>query len=334
MAENYRAMSATQLLQQIESAGRTPDLELIRACMDRRLDLTPGLLDLLAAPPDEDWLPDDPRWYAAIHAGHLLIHFREPQAIPIFFRLLRAPENENLVEWFERALAAYGMALLPEAAALLNDHKAPEYSRISMPGTLEEIAAEFPTERAQVQTILRSALPTLDAHGKLVIPKPRPEKPNIVWSFTASSLAKLHDFHSRPQIEALYREGWIDDSVMGDVNDYLNLLLRDEPLSPYPFNIIETYQGLQATAEREREWEAKRQEILAQQEKIKQRSAPVPESDASAETAPSAALETETVTPVSAPTPQTIRRTEPKVGRNDPCPCGSGRKFKHCHGKS
>ena len=26
-------------------------------------------------------------------------------------------------------------------------------------------------------------------------------------------------------------------------------------------------------------------------------------------------------------------RREPKVGRNDPCPCGSGRKFKHCHGR-
>ena len=25
-------------------------------------------------------------------------------------------------------------------------------------------------------------------------------------------------------------------------------------------------------------------------------------------------------------------RAEVKVGRNDPCPCGSGKKFKHCHG--
>ncbi|MDE2148180.1 MAG: SEC-C domain-containing protein, partial [Burkholderiales bacterium] len=25
--------------------------------------------------------------------------------------------------------------------------------------------------------------------------------------------------------------------------------------------------------------------------------------------------------------------TMPKVGRNDPCPCGSGKKFKLCHGK-
>jgi preprotein translocase subunit SecA len=28
-----------------------------------------------------------------------------------------------------------------------------------------------------------------------------------------------------------------------------------------------------------------------------------------------------------------VSRAMPKVGRNDPCPCGSGKKFKHCHGK-
>jgi preprotein translocase subunit SecA len=26
-----------------------------------------------------------------------------------------------------------------------------------------------------------------------------------------------------------------------------------------------------------------------------------------------------------------LRREMPKVGRNDPCPCGSGRKYKNCH---
>jgi preprotein translocase subunit SecA len=30
---------------------------------------------------------------------------------------------------------------------------------------------------------------------------------------------------------------------------------------------------------------------------------------------------------------ETVRREEPKVGRNDPCPCGSGKKYKQCHGK-
>ena len=30
----------------------------------------------------------------------------------------------------------------------------------------------------------------------------------------------------------------------------------------------------------------------------------------------------------------TVRRTTPKVGRNDPCPCGSGKKYKQCCGRN
>ncbi|MFM7767735.1 MAG: SEC-C metal-binding domain-containing protein, partial [Bacteroidota bacterium] len=37
--------------------------------------------------------------------------------------------------------------------------------------------------------------------------------------------------------------------------------------------------------------------------------------------------------PQQAPRPQAPVRAEPKVGRNDPCPCGSGKKFKSCHGQ-
>ena len=31
---------------------------------------------------------------------------------------------------------------------------------------------------------------------------------------------------------------------------------------------------------------------------------------------------------------ETFRREQPKVGRNDPCPCGSGKKYKHCCGRT
>src|SRR5512147_1357431 len=34
--------------------------------------------------------------------------------------------------------------------------------------------------------------------------------------------------------------------------------------------------------------------------------------------------------PVAAQTP--VHRADDKVGRNDPCPCGSGKKYKKCHG--
>ncbi len=43
---------------------------------------------------------------------------------------------------------------------------------------------------------------------------------------------------------------------------------------------------------------------------------------------------TPTAAPVSPPKPVSHppRRTGPKVGRNEPCPCGSGKKYKRCHG--
>ncbi len=37
--------------------------------------------------------------------------------------------------------------------------------------------------------------------------------------------------------------------------------------------------------------------------------------------------------PAQPAVPETFVREQPKVGRNDPCPCGSGKKYKQCHGK-
>jgi preprotein translocase subunit SecA len=37
--------------------------------------------------------------------------------------------------------------------------------------------------------------------------------------------------------------------------------------------------------------------------------------------------------PAPPPPPETFKRDGRKVGRNEPCPCGSGKKFKQCHGK-
>ncbi len=46
------------------------------------------------------------------------------------------------------------------------------------------------------------------------------------------------------------------------------------------------------------------------------------------------ALADEAAAAPAAPAPQQpIQRQFPKVGRNDPCPCGSGKKYKHCHGQ-
>jgi preprotein translocase subunit SecA len=37
--------------------------------------------------------------------------------------------------------------------------------------------------------------------------------------------------------------------------------------------------------------------------------------------------------PPAPPKQQPVQRHMGKIGRNDPCPCGSGKKYKHCHGR-
>ena len=49
--------------------------------------------------------------------------------------------------------------------------------------------------------------------------------------------------------------------------------------------------------------------------------------------AEASALAQETEADAPPAIPQTFTREQPKVGRNEPCPCGSGKKYKQCHGK-
>jgi preprotein translocase subunit SecA len=46
-----------------------------------------------------------------------------------------------------------------------------------------------------------------------------------------------------------------------------------------------------------------------------------------------AANEKDYYDPSGAAVKQQPVKVAPKIGRNDPCPCGSGKKYKHCHGK-
>jgi preprotein translocase subunit SecA len=56
------------------------------------------------------------------------------------------------------------------------------------------------------------------------------------------------------------------------------------------------------------------------------------EQQAAAQAGAGSAVQAASAPPAEIKKPETVRRAEPKVGRNDPCPCGSGKKYKKCHG--
>jgi preprotein translocase subunit SecA len=88
-------------------------------------------------------------------------------------------------------------------------------------------------------------------------------------------------------------------------------------------------QRLQVRTEEEIEREeAERQQRLLSRMQLQH--APPPELAAQAPPAIAAGGPRQPDAPQPAVAP--FVREEKKVGRNEPCPCGSGRKFKHCHG--
>jgi hypothetical protein len=228
---NYSKLSDKALLDALAQAGRKPEKELIAACLARKASLIPHLLDLVLMEGDEAWDADDPRWYTGVHAGRLLIAFREPAAIPIFVEILRDDEWENLSEWFQTDLHHYGPAILPPLVELLADERVEPLNRVSVVEVLTNIASRYPEVRQTVRFALRAVLPPLQADGTLAIDDEDLAEAEIsFWTFVASGLGELGDKQSLPIVEALHKEDLIDEMVYGDFEEY-----KKEYFSPKGF---------------------------------------------------------------------------------------------------
>ena len=305
---NYQSISANELLNALEQAGRTPDLELIRACLERREELMPGLLEMLAQEEDEDWEDGDPRWYRSIHAALLLCAFREPAALPIFGQVFRDETRDNMLEWLDIGLpAAYGPAAIPMLLDLMNDKDAYEYPRTSVVGMLALIAQNHPQERERIVDAIRAILPPLMENGAL---SPDAEYSEL-WTWAVNGLMDLEDTGSQSHVLTLYRAGMIDELIIGDEHAYLASFQKKFKRPPASFDILDTYKSLHRQAAQEAKRKARAARRAAEEKKSSRRQAKQ----------------------TGRQTGQTVTRQKPQVGRNDPCPCGSGRKYKHCCGK-
>ena len=321
---NDKTLSINELIDALKHAGRTPDLDLIRACLARSEELEPALLELLRVDPWQKYdLEDDtdPRAYGDIHAGHLLIAARSQAALPLFIEIFRDEEREELIEWFGDKLHHYGSVALPFFANLMLEEGAFDYGRSVSTAILREIALNEPDYEPSVIASLQKLLPPLPEGDKPIIGADQFDE---MWTWAVLELSKLGDTTSQAQIEAVFAAGGIDTWVIGDYDAYLLRLQEEDASLPKPYDIIQTYEVLQQKEAREAElkvvWARQEQERAAKREQqAAERAAALHQRTSTAHVQPAPGIPT--------------TRTEPKVGRNDPCPCGSGQKYKKCHGR-
>jgi len=325
---DYRSLSTDELWTALGQADHLIDLDLIRACLERRKELTPVLLKALEDGPDPNWEYDDPRCFFEIHAGFLLCAFRDPAALPVFGRVFRDPDRENLLEWFARDLpAAYGPAAIPMLIEWAQDESVYPYSRSIAMAMLVVVAQDHPDEYDRIVAAFHSLLPDLNEDGAL----PSGIEDSEMWTWIALSLADLKDEASLPQIMALYRAGMIEEETMGNEEQYLDYLYQQVDEQTRHYDVLEVYKGLNQMAIRRAEAEAAERERAHLQAERERLEAELAERLAERERLVAERERLENERERLQNKQAAAASTRSKIGRNDPCWCGSGKKYKRCH---
>ena len=137
--------------------------------------------------------------------------------------------------------------------------------------------------------------------------------------FIVANLIELQSKESFPLIEKLYRADLISDEISGNLEDVKeSLFSKEKPKFMFDtiLTVFESYQEIinwnTPMSEKDEEAMTKR---MAELDEIKGKNNKIAEN------------ERKLVQSIG------HAKTEmPKAGRNDPCPCGSGKKYKKCHG--
>jgi hypothetical protein len=285
----------------IAGPGNFPRQALFEA-VEQREAITPLLLEELRRQIDARFEPanDTPGYWRHLFAFYLLAYFREPAAYPLFVEAgalcgetLLNDAGEMITEDYKRQLAGVCGGDLSGIKRLIEDPAVNEYVRSAALGAIKVLFLSGELERGVLVEYLRELLT-----GKLE------EDEAAIWVWTtAVKLVFITGAHELlREVRRAYELGLVDTFFVGQWSTFEKDMeeQRGRSLSYRPAH-HETL--LNHPADQLSSW------VCFQSEEQKR---------------PNAQPKY-----LSGGTP---KRTQPKVGRNDPCPCGSGKKYKKCCG--
>jgi hypothetical protein len=245
--------------------------------------------------------------WAPVHAWRALGQLRAPEAVaPLLTLFQRADDSDDWVmSDLPEALAKIGAPAIEPVANYLADTMHGEWARVTAADALGHIGQAHPELRAECVARLAKQLEKFA------------EQPETVNTFVISALWDLRAVEAMSVIERAFASGLVDESVNGDLEDvqiHFGLKTqRDHPRKPN--HLTEMSQKLSGMREEIEDYERENAEL---RETIAAMEAIVPKVEGSPDNS-----EWKIPEPYIAP---------PKVGRNEPCPCGSGKKYKKCCG--
>jgi hypothetical protein len=318
-------MEAAEILQQFEWLGDEFPHEAVAAAVERREEITPALLGILQQALDRRIPRGNEREYMAhLFAMYLLAQFRETRAYPLVVAIAMM-SGDDLDEDFgdfvttdlNSVLASVCGGDLDGIKAIIEREDADEWARGAALSSLPILVAAGIKTREEILDYFAVLY-----RGNLA----RTPKNETLWAELVCCTADLFPEELMQDIERAYDDGLVDTTVvlLEDVRDDLEKG-KDQVLAKLSED--PNYRLIEDTADRFGSWAC-----FHEIERLGDADDPDPWDDLEAEEdkedeefwdSPISDFEPSVFT-------ETVRRTSPKIGRNDPCPCGSGKKYKKC----
>lgn len=300
-------MEITEILHEFERATGRFARAAVEEAVARREEVTPELLRVLEDTVNRAAeLGADGDYMAHLYAMFLLAQFRETRAYPLVVRLASLPGDlpdslcgDFITEDLGQVLASVCGGELAGIQSLIENEATDEWVRGAALSSLVTLVAAGQKSRDEIVSYFAGLF-----RGKLA------RKWSHVWDALVSCAANLYPAELLDDIERAYEEGLVDpgfirlEDVKRDLalgKDRILARLADDP-----------HRRLVEDTVAEMGWWACFREDRPSHSKG------APETSARAAPRPAAH-------------PQ-VKSTKPKTGRNEPCPCGSGKKYKKCCG--
>jgi hypothetical protein len=301
------AMETAEILHQLERATGKFARAAVEAAVARREEVTPELLRILEDTVDRAaHLDAEGDYMAHLYAMFLLAQFRETRAYPLVVRFASLPGDlldslcgDFITEDLGQVLASVCGGELKGIKSVIENEDADPWARGAALCSLVTLVAAGQKSRDEIVSYFAGLF-----RGKLGRQWSR------VWDALVSYSSDLYPAELLGDIEQVYEEGLVDAGYIGFDDVKRDLAMgKDSVLARLAHD---PHRRLVADTVAEMGWWSCFRGDRA-------KGATQPSAPASLKPAPS---------PVSSQ----IKNTKPKTGRNEPCPCGSGKKYKKCCG--
>ena len=276
------------------------------------------------------------------HALYCLGALEVESSLPKVLNLLRMGEEfidywfaDYIEEVFYVVISGLAKNQLKELYEFAKEENIHAFGRLTITKVVSQISLHQPDRREEIinwfSELIKFHLKQLDNENLI---------DSVFLGFTAGNLVDIRAVELLPLIEELYANNLIPDMYQGNLVDMTEKIKKEQDpyyLEPLPLNIYEYYSRVYKKRRASLPDEFKLDEdIIGSMSKLTEAEKMVNGAWSKALFGKSIFEDEEfeeeendyydNYEEVRKP----IVRTSPKVGRNDPCPCGSGKKYKKC----